>query len=50
MSYLWSNKYIEYESNADKNEILSLEEYLNKIGVYLKGIRNNLKKSETWKI
>ena len=26
----WSNSYIEYDSNGDKNETLSIEEYLNK--------------------
>ena len=46
----WSNTYIEYESNADKNKILSVEEYLNKIRPYLNDIINNLKKSDTWKI
>ena len=35
--------------NSDKNKTLS-EEYLNKISSYLKDIRNNLKKSDTWKI
>ena len=35
--------------NRDKNKTLS-EEYLNKISSYLKDIRNNLKKSDTWKI
>ena len=24
----WSNNYIEYKSNSDKNKILSVEEYL----------------------
>ena len=46
----WSNSYIEYESNGDRNKILSIEEYLNKIRTYLKDIINNLKKSDTWKI
>ena len=41
----WSNNYIEYESNVDRNKTLSIEEYLN-----LKDIINNLKKSDTWKI
>ena len=41
---------IEYESNGDRNRALSAEEYLNKISPYLKGIINNLKKSDTWKI
>ena len=42
--------YIEQESNGDRNKTVSVEEYLNKIGPYLKGIINNLKKFETWKI
>ena len=46
----WSNNYIEYESNVDRNKTLSVEEYLNKIRPYLKDIINNLKKSDTWKI
>ena len=44
----WSNNYIEYKSNGDKNKI-SVEEYLNKIRPYLKGIINNIKKPDTWK-
>ena len=35
---------------TDKNKILTVEEYLNKIRPYLKGIINNLKKSDTQKI
>ena len=46
----WSNNYIEYESNGDRNKTLSIEEYLTKIRPYLKDIINNLKKSDTWKI
>ena len=46
----WSNNYIEYKNNGDKNKILSVEGYLNKIRPYLKAIINNLKKSGTWKI
>ena len=49
VSNFWSNNYIEYKSNGDKNKTLSVEEYLNKIRPYLKDI-NNLKKSDTWKI
>ena len=45
-----SNNYIEYKSNGDKNKILSVEKYLNKIRPYLKGVINNLKKSGPWKI
>ena len=50
VSKFWSKNYDEYESNGDRNERLSVEEYLNKIRPYLKGIINNLKKSLTWKI
>ena len=46
----FSNNYIEYESNGDRNKTLSAEEYFNKIRPYLKDIINNLKKSDTWKI
>ena len=42
----WSNKYIEYKSNNDRNKALLDEEYLNKIRPYLKEIINNLKKSD----
>ena len=47
VSNFWSNNYIEYKSNSDKNEALSVEECLNKISLYLKDIINNLKKSDT---
>ena len=30
----WSNNYIEYESNSDRNKALSVEEYLNLINPY----------------
>ena len=43
----WSNNYIEYKSKGDKNRILSIEEYLDKIRPYLKDIINDLKKSDT---
>ena len=46
----WSNNYIEYENNSNRNKTLSLEEYLNKIRPYLKDIINNLKKSDKQKI
>ena len=49
VSNFWHNNSIEYESNGDRKEALSVEEYLNKIRPYLKDI-NNLKKSVTWKI
>ena len=47
---VWSNNYTDYKCNGDKNKVLSVEEYLNKIRPYLKGILNNLKKSDMWKI
>ena len=46
----WSNNYIEYKSNSDKNRILSVEEYLDKIRPYLRDIINDLKQSDTSKI
>ena len=46
----WSNNYIAYESNSDKNNPISVEKDLKKFRPYLKDITNNLKKSETWKI
>ena len=50
VSNFWSNNYIEYKSNGDRNKTLSVEEYLNKIRRYLKDIMNNLKTSDTWEI
>ena len=50
LSNVWSNNYIEYESNGDKNKALLVEEYLNKSRPYLKDIINNLQKFDTWKI
>ena len=49
-SSLWSNNCIEYESNRDWYNTLSVEEYLHKIRPYLKDIINNLKKSDRWKV
>ena len=46
----WSNIYIQYKSNSDKNRILSVEEYLDKIKPYLKDIINDLRKSDARKI
>ena len=48
--YFWSNNYIEYETNGDRNKTLSVEEYFNKNRPYLTDIINNLKKSDKWKI
>ena len=46
----WSNNYIDYKSNSDKNRILSVEEYLDKIRPYLRDIISDHKQSGTWKI
>ena len=45
-----SNNHIEYKSNGDRNKILSVDEYLNKLRPYLKDIKNDLKKSGPQKI
>ena len=42
-----TNEWFKY---TDRNKTLSVEEHLNKIIPYSKGIINNLKKYETWKI
>ena len=36
VSHFWGNNYIEYKSYSDRNKTLSVEEYLNKIRLYLK--------------
>ena len=41
---------IECESNSDKNENLSVKEYLNKIKPYLRDMIIDLQKSDTWKV
>ena len=46
LNNFWSNNYIEYKSNGDKNRIISVKEYLDKIRPYLKDI-NDLKKPDT---
>ena len=43
----WSNNYIEYKSNGDKNKILSVKEYINKIRSYLRELVNDLKQYHT---
>ena len=50
VSNFYSNNYIEYESNGDRNKILSIKAYLEEIKRHWKQIINNLKKSDTWKI
>ena len=46
----WTNNYIKYESNGDKNKTPSVKKNLNKIRPHLKDIINDVKKSDTWKI
>ena len=46
----WSNNYIEWESNGNRNKTLSIEEYLKRISPYLSDIIYALKKSYTRKI
>ena len=46
----WSNNYVEFKSNSDKNKILSVEEYLYKIRPYLRDIINDFKQSDKWRI
>ena len=50
MNNFYSNNYIEYESDGDRNKNLSLDEYLNKIKPYLRDIITDLQKFDTWKI
>ena len=50
VNHFRSNNHIEYKSNGDKNRILSVQEYLDKIRPYLKDIINDLKQSDLWKI
>ena len=51
-SNFWSNNYIEYESNGDKNRNLSLDEYLNEILVIRNGKMVWKRKDglETWAV
>ena len=48
VSNFWSNNYIEYKSNGNKNK--SLDEYLNKTKTYLREIIIDLQSSDTSKI
>ena len=50
VSNFWSNNYIKYNSNGDRNKTQLVWEYLNEIRPYLKDIINKLKKSDTWKV
>ena len=46
----FSSNYIEYQSNGDKDRILSVKEYLDMIRQYLRDIINNHKTQNEWKI
>ena len=46
LSNFWSNNYIEYKSNGDRNKALSFEEYPNKTRPYLKDIINKIRLME----
>ena len=46
---LVNNRCIEYESNAERNENVSLKEYLDKIKPYLRDLITDLLESDTWK-
>ena len=47
VNIVWSNGSIEYKSNRDENKVLSVEEYLYKIRLYIRDIINDLKQSDT---
>ena len=49
-SSFYSNNYIEYKSNGDRNNNLSVKEYLGKIKPSLKDIIIDLQVSNTWKV
>ena len=46
----FNSKYIEYESEGDKNKTLSIKEYLNMIKPYLRDIIINHKTQGDWKV
>ena len=46
----WSNYYIKYISNRDRNKTLLIKGNPDEIIQYLKDIIDNLKKFDTWKI
>ena len=49
VSNFWSNNYIQFKRNGDRNETQLPDEYINKFSPYLKDIINNLKKSHEMK-
>ena len=49
-SVAFSRNYIEYESNGDKDKMLSTEKYLDKIEPYLNNLIDDHKNQGEWKI
>ena len=49
-SNAFNNNYVEYESNGDKDKILTVKEYLDMIKQYLSNIINDHKTQGEWKI
>ena len=47
VSNFYSNNYVQYESNGDKDKNLSFKKELNKLKPHLKEIRDDLEKSDT---
>ena len=50
VSSFYSDNYIKYENNGDRNKTLSIKKYFDKIRPHLKDVIDNLKKSDTRKI
>ena len=50
VSNFYNINYTEYDNNGARNGNLSLDEYLNEIEPYLRGIIIDLLNSDTWKI
>ena len=49
-NHFFHSNHIEYESNGDKDKILSIKEYLHIIRQYLRDIINDNKTQDEWKI
>ena len=49
VSNFWNNNFIEYESNGNRNKNLSLDEYLDKIRLWLRDIIFDLQESDNRK-
>ena len=49
-SNAFNNSYVEYESNRDKEKILSVKKYLDMVKLYLSDIINDHETQEEWEI